>query len=76
MSQPLKKYALVLFRQNGTRYFLSRKAVLAYLGPGHKVRKNRNLDRGYDVLRYSEDQSLACLDHREDMWLVGNIREF
>lgn len=70
------KYALTLFRTSGTRYFLSRKAVLAYLGPGHKVRASRNPSRGYDVLRYSEDQSLACLDHREDLWLVGNIREF
>lgn len=72
----ITKFALTLFRQPGTRYFLNRSQVLAYLGPGHKVRKNRNPARGYDVLRYSEDLCLGECDRAPEMWLVGHIREF
>lgn len=72
-TKPLIKYHLKLFR-GGSRYFLSRKAILSHLGPGYKVRANRNPARGYDVFQVAED--VCAWDGRPEMWLVGHIREF
>lgn len=69
----LVKYHLKLFR-GGSRYFLSRKAVLTHLGPGYKVRANRVPSRGYDVFQVSVDST--TWDGNPDMWLVGHIVEF